>query len=35
MEDILFYLEDMLELSEDWGNELYDAFIERIILLAQ
>lgn len=35
MEDILFYLEDMLELPEDWGNELYDAFIERVMPLAQ
>lgn len=30
LEDILFYLEDMLELPEDWGAEIYDAFIERI-----
>ena len=35
MEDILFYMEDMLELPEDWGNELYDAFIERVMPLAQ
>lgn len=30
LEDILFYLEDMLELPEDWGAEIYDAFIERV-----
>lgn len=30
LEDILFYLEDMMELPEDWGAEIYDAFIERI-----
>ena len=30
LEDIVFYLEDMLELPSDWGNELFDAFAERI-----
>lgn len=30
MEDILFYLEDMLELPEDWGAALFDGFIERL-----
>lgn len=30
LEDILFYLEDMLELPEDWGGEIYDAFIQRM-----
>ena len=27
MEDILFYLDDMLELPNDWGRDSYDAFI--------
>lgn len=31
LEDILFYLEDMLELPKDWGAEIYDSFIERVI----
>lgn len=31
LEDILFYLEDMLELPEKWGAELYDAFIGRLM----
>lgn len=30
LEDILFYLEDMLELPEDWGKEIYDAFVQRM-----
>ena len=30
LEDLIFYLEDMLELPEDWGSELFDAFILRI-----
>lgn len=30
LEDILFYLEDMLELPNDWGKGIYDSFIERI-----
>ncbi len=31
LEDIIFYLEDMLELPEKWGAELYDAFIDRLM----
>lgn len=31
IEDILFYLEDMLELPDDWGAAIYDAFIERVV----
>lgn len=31
LEDIIFYLEDMLELPKKWGAELYDTFILRII----
>lgn len=31
LEDILFYLEDMLELPEKWGADLYDAFIDRLM----
>ena len=31
LEDLVFYLEDMLELPENWGVELFDAFIKRII----
>lgn len=30
VEDILFYLEDMLELPENWGGEIYDNFIQRM-----
>jgi len=30
LEDICFYSEDMLELPETWGAELYDAFIGRV-----
>ena len=30
MEDILFYLDDMLELPKDWGRGSYDAFISNI-----
>lgn len=30
LEDVLFYLEDMLELPEDWGAEIYDTFILRM-----
>lgn len=30
LEDILFYLEDLLELPEDWGAEIFDAFVKRI-----
>ena len=35
LEDILFYLEDMLELPGNWGAEIYDAFIERLWNLKQ
>lgn len=28
LEDILFYLEDMLELPQDWGGKIYDTFIK-------
>lgn len=35
LEDISFYLEDMLELPEDWGADLYDAFIKRILDIDQ
>ena len=35
LEDILFYLEDMLELPEDWGNWIFDGFCERILPLFQ
>ncbi len=31
LEDICFYLEDMLELPGKWGSELFDAFINRLI----
>ena len=31
LEDICFYLEDMLELPEKWGSELFDAFINRLV----
>ena len=30
LEDILFYLEDMLELPEDWGAQIYDDFARRM-----
>lgn len=30
LEDILFYLEDMLELPEDWGSQIYDGFAKRM-----
>ena len=30
LEDIVFYLEDMLELPSYWGNDIYDNFINRI-----
>lgn len=29
LEDILFYLDDMLELPNDWGRESFDGFIAR------
>lgn len=31
LEDIIFYLEDMLELPENWGVDLFEAFINRIL----
>ena len=30
VEDFVFYLEDMLELPEDWGREIYDNFSDRM-----
>lgn len=33
LEDIKFYLDDMLELPEDWGNWIFDGFCERIMPL--
>lgn len=30
LEDMLFYLDDMLELPKDWGYEIFDRFIENI-----
>ena len=30
LEDLCFYLEDMLELPEKWGVEIFDAFIDRL-----
>lgn len=30
LEDILFYLDDMLELPNDWGRESFDGFIARL-----
>lgn len=30
LEDIIFYLDDMLELPETWGNEIFDGFINNI-----
>lgn len=33
LEDILFYLEDMLELPEDWGNKIFDNLCGRILPL--
>lgn len=30
LEDILFYLDDMLELPFDWGKEIFDANMERL-----
>lgn len=35
LEDLIFYLEDMLELPENWGVEIFDAFIERIMMIDQ
>lgn len=33
LEDLHFYIDDMLELPEDWGRKEYDAFIYRIVPL--
>lgn len=33
LEDFLFYLDDMLELPEDWGGNIFDGFMDRIISL--
>jgi len=33
LEDIQFYLEDMLELPEDWGSEIFDRYVARLISL--
>lgn len=33
LEDILFYLEDMLELPDDWGKDIYEAYIWRMARL--
>lgn len=30
LEDVLFYLEDMMELPDKWGSEIFDLFIERL-----
>ena len=30
LEDVIFYLEDMLELPEDWGAQIYDEFAKRM-----
>jgi len=30
LEDIVFYLEDMLELPENWGTQIYDSFAGRM-----
>ena len=30
VEDFIFYLEDMLELPDNWGREIYDNFSERM-----
>ncbi len=30
LEDLLFYLEDMLELPNDWGAEIFDSAVERL-----
>ena len=30
LEDIIFYLEDMLELPKDWGAQIYDGFAKRM-----
>lgn len=33
LEDIAFYLEDMLELPEDWGAQIFDSNMERLWML--
>ncbi len=33
LEDIQFYLDDMLELPKDWGNWIFDKYCERILPL--
>lgn len=30
MEDMLFYLEDMLELPQDWGRDIFESYIQRM-----
>ena len=30
LEDIIFYLDDMLELPEMWGNKIFDGFIKNV-----
>lgn len=30
LEDIQFYLEDMLELPEDWGSDIFDKYMSRL-----
>ena len=33
LEDMVFYLEDMLELPQDWGAQIYDGFADRMLQL--
>lgn len=33
LEDMVFYLEDMLELPQDWGTQIYDGFSARLCSL--
>lgn len=33
LEDIAFYLEDLLELPRDWGTEIFEGFCDRILPL--
>lgn len=35
LEDLIFYLEDMLELPLKWGSELYDAYIRRLMQIPE
>ena len=30
LEEMGFYLEDMLELPQDWGTQIYDDFADRL-----